>query len=344
MKTNPPALFLAGAATAFFFIYAIQILRSENKSSLQRTLGAILLFWALLNAKDLLMAFPEIYTKEVAPYFVLFDGCSITSYFIFIFELTRPGWAKWRKGFYLSVPFFIFWIIYAIWSNYTVYNAYVVFLWIVAVIFVIFASIKYKNYARYIRENYSNIDEIEISWLGYMFFFAFFEQTLYFVMSVRYNFFIELFYYISAISMWSIAIHYTRILRHITIIDTPEPEVAAMTENGQRTYAFAGNIEELVESQKLYLEKDLTLSDLARKAGTNRTYLSDYFRNHKHTTFYDYINQLRIEKMAIPMIQQHPEYTIDYIAMESGFNAISTFRRAFIKITGMSPGQYRNNQ
>ena len=86
METNPPALFLAGAATAFFFIYAIQILRSENKSSLQRTLGGILLFWALLNAKDLLMAFPEIYTKEVAPYFVLLDGWSITSYFIFIFE------------------------------------------------------------------------------------------------------------------------------------------------------------------------------------------------------------------------------------------------------------------
>lgn len=341
MLTPPPVLFLAGAATAYFAVNAVHILRSPNPSSLQKSLGGILIFWALLNAKDILMGFPEIYTKEVAPYFVLFDGWSITSYFIFIFELTETSWATWKKGFYISLPFFIFWTIYAIWPCYEVYNIYIVFLWIAGVVFFIYAFIKMKKHERYILENYSNIDEIDISWLKYMFFFAFFEQTLYFVMSVKYNFLIELLYYISAIGMWNIAIYYTKNLRPITIIESPEPELE-MIRNENRSYTFASNIEKLVENQELYLNKDLTLTDLAKKVGTNRTYLSDYFSNHKHTTFYDYINQLRIEQMAIPMIQQHPEYTLEFIATESGFKSISTFRRAFAKFKGMSPSQYRS--
>ena len=100
-------------------------------------------------------------------------------------------------------------------------------------------------------------------------------------------------------------------------------------------------MEQTVEEQRLYLDKDLTLSELATAVGTNRTYLSDYFSNVKHITFYDYINQLRITKKSIPMMQEHPEYTLEHIASESGFNSISTFRRAFNKLTGVSPSQYR---
>jgi len=37
----------------------------------------------------------------------------------------------------------------------------------------------------------------------------------------------------------------------------------------------------------------------------------------------------------------HPEYTLDYIAAQSGFNSLSTFRRAFRKHMGMNPGSYR---
>ena len=39
---------------------------------------------------------------------------------------------------------------------------------------------------------------------------------------------------------------------------------------------------------------------LAAHLGTNRTYPSDYFVHNLNTTFYDYINSLRIEKKSIP--------------------------------------------
>ena len=102
-----------------------------------------------------------------------------------------------------------------------------------------------------------------------------------------------------------------------------------------------GMLEQIVEEQKLYLKKDLTLADLGHVLGTNRTYVSNYLSQVRGQTFYDYINQMRIEKVSIPMMREHPEYTLDYVATQSGFASISTFRRAFIKLTGQTPRQYK---
>ena len=60
----------------------------------------------------------------------------------------------------------------------------------------------------------------------------------------------------------------------------------------------------------------------------------------KGTTFYDYVNALRIHKKSVPLMQEHPEYAFDYIARQSGFNSLSTFQRAFRKYTGTTPGKF----
>lgn len=95
-----------------------------------------------------------------------------------------------------------------------------------------------------------------------------------------------------------------------------------------------------MEEQKLYLNKNLTLQELAMALGTNRTYVSNYLSQVRGQTFYDYINQLRIERASLPMMREHPEYKLEHIAQESGFASISTFRRAFIKLTGQTPSLY----
>ncbi len=42
-------------------------------------------------------------------------------------------------------------------------------------------------------------------------------------------------------------------------------------------------------------------------------------------------------------MRAHPEYTLEYIAEQSGFNSISTFRRVFIKFNGKNPSQWRQD-
>ena len=151
-------------------------------------------------------------------------------------------------------------------------------------------------------------------------------------------------YYGSTIVMWQMIIHYSYQLKPVTM---EQQQDAGTTMTLQQTesaykYSFAGELERIVEEEMLYLKPDLSLEDLANRVLTNRTYLSDYFNKVKHTSFYDYINSLRIHKKSVPLMQQHPEYTLEYIAAKSGFLSISTFRRAFRKLTGKSPGQYRS--
>jgi len=111
-----------------------------------------------------------------------------------------------------------------------------------------------------------------------------------------------------------------------------------------RDYGFANNLRTIMEEEKIYLNPALQLEDIARRLNTNRTYLSEYFNNVLGHTFYDYINSMRIEKKSIPLMEEHPEYTLEYIARQSGFNSLATFRRAFTKYTGMQPRRYRQDK
>ena len=95
-----------------------------------------------------------------------------------------------------------------------------------------------------------------------------------------------------------------------------------------------------MDEQQLYLNSNLTLQDLAQALNTNRTYMSNYLSQVRGQSFYDFINQLRIERVSLPMMREHPEYKLEHVAKESGFASISTFRRAFIKLTGQTPSLY----
>lgn len=102
---------------------------------------------------------------------------------------------------------------------------------------------------------------------------------------------------------------------------------------------IASLLAEAMKREKLYMKPHLTLGELAERLGTNRTYLSRYFNQSQHKTFFEYINAMRI-KIAVDMLER-TNYTLDVVAEKSGFNSLSTFRRAFVSTYDMSPSVYR---
>lgn len=109
--------------------------------------------------------------------------------------------------------------------------------------------------------------------------------------------------------------------------------------------AVGKKIESLMREKKAYLKPDLTLDELSSTIGSNKTYVYRYLKQEKHASFSDYINQLRIEKKALPLLKENPgnsALTIQDIAFLSGFQSISTFRRAFLKHTGMTASSFIN--
>ena len=328
--------FFIGISTAYFAFYALNILRQPLRTRYQSLLGYLFALFAVCCAKDLVLTVPGNYNEEILNWVALIDGTMAVAYTSFLLEVVIPGWVNTRRVCTLLIPFALFIGWYAYCPQQTVVLLYTCFISIWALIGVGIGAVKAHRYIRYLRANYSNIDEIDVSWLNYVFWFFVVSQLLWLASSLMKSIVMDMLYYVSFVLMWEVVLR--KSFNHKPISMEKEEKV----DMGEvREYAFAGKLEKIVADRKLYLNAGLTLSELANEVGTNRTYLSDYFVRVKGTTFYDYINTLRIECSSIPMLQEHPEYTLEYIARASGFKSLSTFRRAFYKNKQLTPSQFR---
>lgn len=99
---------------------------------------------------------------------------------------------------------------------------------------------------------------------------------------------------------------------------------------------------EKVEKQEYYLDINFSLANLAKKVKTNATYLTKILKEEKGKTFYQYLNDLRIN-YAINRLKtnsQFRKYAIKHIAMEVGYKSPESFTKHFKKATGIYPSFY----
>jgi len=103
-------------------------------------------------------------------------------------------------------------------------------------------------------------------------------------------------------------------------------------------------VDELMEAQKIYLEPELTLTELAKKIGTNASLLSKVINGIYGKSFNDYVNEFRVQE-AIRLLETpaYRNFSLLAIAYDAGFNSKSTFNRAFKKVTGKNPKDYLPN-
>lgn len=329
--------FFIGFSTAFYSIFAVLFLKFRKENTrYSRIIGIIMTVWALWSFKDIILTFPGFYNDETLNWVLIIDGWSALTYTVFVFEAIKPYSISIGRLTILALPFLAFTVWFYLMPTMTVIKCYVIFLWFYAWTVVAVGWVGARRYLRYVRENYSNIDKIDIFWLKPVIIFTIVSQLSWLATSLVNTVWLDVIYYISTILLWLIVLYYTWNFR--PIIMKPEDR---MPQQQVKDFPFAGSLEKIVEEEKLYLNKNLTINDLAQAVKSNRTYVSNYLRSVMGMTFYDYINKLRIERGSIPLMSDHPKYKLEWIATESGFCSISTFRRAFVKFTGCKPHQYR---
>ena len=89
---------------------------------------------------------------------------------------------------------------------------------------------------------------------------------------------------------------------------------------------------------QLYLQYDLSVSQLAHAIGTNRSYLSQYF-SQQGTSYNAYINNLRINhfvNLYRETVAAKRPFTAQQLARESGYHSYSTFSLAFKQRMGQT--------
>lgn len=92
--------------------------------------------------------------------------------------------------------------------------------------------------------------------------------------------------------------------------------------------------------QRGFLNARLTIIQLSKIIGINRTYLSNHINSTYGLNFNLWVNHLRIEE-AKQLIKQSPKRNLSEIAEQIGFTDLAHFSKQFKLQEGVSPSEWR---
>ena len=102
-------------------------------------------------------------------------------------------------------------------------------------------------------------------------------------------------------------------------------------------YRIRDTVYRLVEEN--YADQNLCINFIAEKIGNHPNYISKMFKEQTGVGVGEYINRFRIDKAKELLVQG--KLTPKEIAEKTGYSNVRTFYRAFKKITGDTPGNYK---
>jgi AraC-like DNA-binding protein len=113
-----------------------------------------------------------------------------------------------------------------------------------------------------------------------------------------------------------------------------KPEEAVRIENA---------LHQVMVIDKLFLDSDLTIDLLASKLNTSRHHLSQVLNERIKKTYGDFVTDLRLEEARSRLSNRmNYRFTIAAIALDSGFNSVSSFNDVFKKRFGITPSKFRD--
>lgn len=221
----------------------------------------------------------------------------------------------------------------------------------VVIVYIVAANIVLRRHARVIRNNFSFLQKINLSWLRV--FVA--SLTLFWI-------FAGMFDVLFKAGSWDVVWGASCIVIYLIgyfgfmqpeVFSTPVAVTSERMSSEAQKYEKSSLTAEMaeahfrrlvaaVETDKLYLDKDLSLSRLAQRLGIPLHHLSQIINEKTGSTFYDYINAQRIDEAKRLLLDPKMSYrSIASIAFDAGFNSLSAFNAAFKKFAKSTPSQFR---
>ena len=99
----------------------------------------------------------------------------------------------------------------------------------------------------------------------------------------------------------------------------------------------------LMENDKPYLDANIRLDTIAHLLDVSRHHASQIINEHFSLHFFDFINVYRVREAAHLLSTTRKRDSIADIGYQCGFNNRISFYKAFKKIRGISPSEFREN-
>lgn len=118
----------------------------------------------------------------------------------------------------------------------------------------------------------------------------------------------------------------------------PKPVAKKLTDSDAEQWL--PKLEKLMTEKVMYKNPNLKLHELSREIQLSGHQLSALLNEHLGKNFTTYINEYRIAE-ACRMMTDTPNFTLESIGYEVGFNSKSTFYATFKKLKGVTPSTYQ---
>ncbi|MBO4463888.1 MAG: helix-turn-helix domain-containing protein [Prevotella sp.] len=211
---------------------------------------------------------------------------------------------------------------------------------VIAVAFIIYMVVAVRQYGRWLRDNYADLEHKEV-WLsltlliGLMILLMSFEYTDNYVMSTIAHL---IGFPLAGLLLWRV-----ETLQSLSPLPLPAKEENdyRKDQEGEAAKSWSAIGELLAkhcEDAQLYLQQDLTLTQLSTAIGVNHYYLSQYFAS-QGTSYYAYIHDLRVRHFVAryrELAAAHEPIVAQQLAHECGYHSYSTFSTAFKQRMGQS--------
>ena len=100
----------------------------------------------------------------------------------------------------------------------------------------------------------------------------------------------------------------------------------------------------LMEKEKLFLDEDLSLPQMAQLLKIHPNYLSQVINERFKRNFNEFVNHYRIEEFKhMVAVEENRKMTFLALAYDCGFNSKASFNNSFKKFTGTTPTAFANS-
>lgn len=361
-------IFVAGISIALFISALLLVKKNKSKSDI------FLFLWMILNATHLTF-FYLLYTDSLYDYpyllglqfplpllhgvLLYFYVASVTHQFpkrniIPLLHLTPTiATIAYLSSFFLLPSEQKILIFKNNGKSYEVFQQVLLMaIFISGITYIIWSSLILRKHKKQIRNQFSDIEEIDLKWLQFL---TYGLGLVWFLVIVTQN---ETLIY-SGVSIFVILIGFFGIQqknifiasKRVIEIAKKEQKTEALITN-KKKYINSGlsekkaaeyyeKLKTLITQEKIFTNAELSLNDLASKLEIHPNYLSEIINKKESKTFYDYINNFRVEEFKrLIAIPENRQFTLMAIAYDCGFNSKSSFNRHFKKTTEQTPSQY----
>ncbi|MCX6219242.1 helix-turn-helix transcriptional regulator [Spirosoma sp.] len=222
--------------------------------------------------------------------------------------------------------------------------------WISLLIYLLLSLRLLRNYSRYVQENFSETSQLTLRWLRILLVIIALvcgQWAIELILRHRFNLYFQYDYSywllgLLLIMLGTAGLQQTN-LANVQFRDEAIPDSLPLLPKSevQISPEQVDQVRRAMDTDKLYLNPTLTLTELARHLGLNPKVVSLIINAGIGQSFNNFVNSYRISEVKQRLrTDDLTRFTLLGIAFESGFNSKTTFNRIFKEHTGQSPSEY----